>query len=385
MDNSNSSGVPEDNCATSLLDRGIGRNCSSYEEENINLDAGYKVRFIYAAVGSVGILGNAIVIGVIVTSLSMRKATTNILIANQSAIDFSASLFIVLTTYIREVDAVRGVLGKELFCRLWADNFPIWSLFVSSTYNLVCITMERYVGIVHPIRHGRMCTRGRAAYVLSFAWLTGLAYNLSYMVPTSPYKEGHCTAYSEWPSLFVQRAVGLLTIGVQFVLPMILIAFAYARIVVTLRRGGPLSADRRRQNADRVDFRREERMKRARVNVVKTLVLVSLSFVLCWAPNQIYYTMYNLGFGTDFNGTFYHFTVIAVFLNCCINPVIYSFQYEQFKVEMFRFCRRSTEVADVSLPEVTRQARHRKAVYVIKTDRCAGRCNDAFHDEQTHL
>ena len=31
----------------------------------------------------------------------------------------------------------------------------------------------------------------------------------------------------------------------------------------------------------------------------------------------------------DFTSAFYNFTVIMVFLNCCVNPVIYSIKYEQ--------------------------------------------------------
>ena len=32
---------------------------------------------------------------------------------------------------------------------------------------------------------------------------------------------------------------------------------------------------------------------------------------------------------SDFTSAFYNFTVIMVFLNCCVNPVIYSIKYEQ--------------------------------------------------------
>jgi len=33
----------------------------------------------------------------------------------------------------------------------------------------------------------------------------------------------------------------------------------------------------------------------------------------------------------DFTSAFYNFTVIMVFLNCCVNPVIYSIKYEQVR------------------------------------------------------
>ena len=356
------------------------------------MDAAYRLRLIYAALGSLGIVGNVLVIVVIVTSSNMRKATTNILIANQSAIDFSASLFIVLTSFIRDVNKASGVIGKELFCRLWANNMPLWGLFVSSTFNLVCITMERYSGIVHPIGESRTFWRRRVSLVMAFTWISGLAYNVAYMAPTSRYKEGQCTAFTEWPSPFIQRAVGLLTICIQFFLPIVVIGFAYVRIVFRLRHGhGALRAiDGRKSVQLAVDVRRERGMRRARLNVVKTLVMVSLSFLLCWSPNQIYYTMYNLGFEVSFNHTFYHFTVIAVFLNCCINPFIYAFQYDQFKNEMLKLCRRSPEVTDVLTSSSSEEQRDRKSVYVIQSSGSVAECsgggldNEAF-DQQTDL
>ena len=75
---------------------------------------------------------------------------------------------------------------------------------------------------------------------------------------------------------------------------------------------------------------RNDNVVRARANVIKTLATVSLFFVFCWAWNQTYYLMYYLGYQhVDFTSAFYNFTVIMVFLNCCVNPVIYSIRYDQ--------------------------------------------------------
>jgi len=39
----------------------------------------------------------------------------------------------------------------------------------------------------------------------------------------------------------------------------------------------------------------------------------------------------------DFTSAFYNFTVIMVFLNCCVNPVIYSIKYEQVSSSAYLF------------------------------------------------
>jgi hypothetical protein len=70
----------------------------------------------------------------------------------------------------------------------------------------------------------------------------------------------------------------------------------------------------------------------AKKNVLKTLVTVFGCFVLCWTCNQIFITMYFLGYPVNWNSAFYHFTVFATFSNCCLNPCIYALKYKEFQV-----------------------------------------------------
>jgi magnesium-transporting ATPase (P-type) len=178
--------------------------------------------------------------------------------------------------------------------------------------------------------------------------MIGPAYSLTYMIPSSAYRDGTCTANSEWPSLAVQRAVGLLTIVLQFIIPILIITFAYISIVITLHRTIGAKNDARKSE-NPMDATRDNQMKRARMNVIKILLMVVISFTLCWLPNQVMYTMYNCGIDIDFTGTLYHFNVIAVFLNCCINPLIYAFRFDQFKKELFKQCLKMPDANAMSL------------------------------------
>ena len=76
---------------------------------------------------------------------------------------------------------------------------------------------------------------------------------------------------------------------------------------------------------------REARMMRARQNVIKTLIIVGACFIICWGPNQILYFLSNIGVRVDFTSIYYHWTVMMTSVNCCINPIIYTFKYEQFR------------------------------------------------------
>jgi len=80
---------------------------------------------------------------------------------------------------------------------------------------------------------------------------------------------------------------------------------------------------------------------RARRNIIKTLILVAIGFVVCWSWSQLYFFITNLGLVTpNYAGAYYRFSVIMVFINTCINPVIYCAQYKLFQQGCkFVFCR----------------------------------------------
>ena len=68
-------------------------------------------------------------------------------------------------------------------------------------------------------------------------WIIGPAYNIAYMVPSAAVlPTGQCTVYSEWPDSVTQSAVGVLTIVIQFVLPLILLVYGYVRMAIVLHR-----------------------------------------------------------------------------------------------------------------------------------------------------
>ncbi|ELU05601.1 hypothetical protein CAPTEDRAFT_107711 [Capitella teleta] len=290
--------------------------------ELVNLDADRISRICYPLIGILGITGNLLIVVVMVTSKHLLKSVTNVLIVNQSALDFTASIMIILSTFFRGIDSESSTLSKEIFCRVWQTNMFVWGIFMSSTYNLVVITLERYLTIVYPFKFSHRITTKKAGVVIAVVWIFGPIYNALFMIPTAGLNEqGYCSVYSFWPNEVTQRAVGILTVGLQFFVPIILIAIAYVQISFVLKK-----------SVEGAHSIREEKITRARRNVIKTLLIVTVCFVLCWCPNQAYFLLFNLGYEhVDFNSTFYHFTVIAVFCNCCMNPFIYSIQFEQFQ------------------------------------------------------
>ncbi|ELU15489.1 hypothetical protein CAPTEDRAFT_120994 [Capitella teleta] len=285
---------------------------------------------IYISIGCLGLTGNLLVSVIISQSKQMRKHRANIFILNQSVLDGSVAVFLILTSVYEDDGTLQPkTVAYELLCRLWRTKMPLWGLLVSSSYNLVVLTVERYLSIVYPIWHKVNFTLPKVKLTIVLTWIIGLIYNIAYMTPTATVqRNGRCTVYSVWPDLTTQRAVGVLTIAVQFVIPLVALSVCYGRMAKAItQRINPTET-------------RSSKISRARKNVIKTLFVVSVCFVFCWIWNQTFYLMFNLGASSDFTSSFYHFTVIMVFCNCCINPFIYVVQYKQFQNSLIEvFCK----------------------------------------------
>ena len=284
-------------------------------------------RVAYIVIGTVGLLDNLLVIIIIFNYTTMRKKMTNIFIINQSIIDAMASFFIIMLGVV-EVDGqdmTSGNIRDEFVCNFWLTRVSLWSMLLSSTYNLVCLTFERYLEIVHPVYHKMNFSQTKAVIAMVCVWICGPVYNLAYLLPTSNIIDGVCYPFAIWPSIVTQRVVAVLTISVHYLFPICCMVYCYATMAISLRtRIHPTAPT-------------DNTIVRARKNVMRTLAIVSLTFVLCWTSNQVVFCMHFLGYPTDFGSAWYHFTVVAVLSNSCLNPFVYIAKYRQFQVGAKQF------------------------------------------------
>ena len=158
-------------------------------------------------------------------------------------------------------------------------------------------------------------------------------------------------------------------IFVQFIIPFIILIVCYGKIVWMLsKRINTDMADIKGQtksnkntNAPDVNDQtasaetdkkkhladvHKDKFQLARRNTIKTLLTVGLCFIICWSQNQFFYLMYYFGYPLDWNSTYYHFTVLMVFLNCTVNPFIYLIKYQDYQVALRQFLRCKTKDKD---------------------------------------
>ncbi|KAK2184306.1 hypothetical protein NP493_272g03050 [Ridgeia piscesae] len=336
---------------------------SSYNDtlgENLRESTGL-VTIVYYLIGSVGILGNLLVIVVILNFRAMRSKNVNVLVLNQSFVDMLASVLVVAETHIDTSTYLAGVWG-ELVCRFWLNTVPLWSLLMASTINILVITLERYVAVVHPLgyrNYNEHAKRRLTAVAMASAWVAGFAFNMATTSSTSAVRQHRCYSMVFFASDTWKKVAGVAAFLFEFLIPLAICVVCYARIVHTLGQKvapqtGPIVASASLQSQGST-VSRQTKAKMIR-NVHKTFGIVVVCAIVLNTGNHCLFLAFNFGYPLDFTGALYHVSVIGAFANCCVNPFIYALKYKMFQQGLKRlFCRYKPAAENTS-------------VYTIHTD-----------------
>ena len=192
-------------------------------------------------IGCIGVIANGIIVIIIVGFTSMHKQLGNIFVVNQNIIDCLSSLLLTCQTIslFSMPILVEGQLVSEMYCRLWQTGWLYWSLFVSSTYNVVVLTIERYLKIVHPIVHKNSFTLWKAKILLVVIWLFGFAFEAAVGVSSTTVQGSQCLIVAIWPNVIIQQMTGYLTVAVLYFIPTLVFTFCYTKMIRSLRHVGP--------------------------------------------------------------------------------------------------------------------------------------------------
>ena len=196
--------------------------------------AGGPVVMTCLIVGAIAVVGNIHVLTEFVKNNRLFENINTTFIANQSVVDSIASFVILMNgIYTRQLD--KG-LSATLLCKLWMTRTLMWGLMESSTFNLMAISFERYMAIVHPMWYKVYFTNCKASTVAVLIWFCGVSSVASIMIPSSGVLRGGCMVTGFWPWRKMAQFVGCVHIFVNLVMAVIVHSFCYARILSALRK-----------------------------------------------------------------------------------------------------------------------------------------------------
>ncbi|KAI5609277.1 tachykinin receptor 3-like [Silurus asotus] len=283
----------------------------------------------YSCVLLVAVFGNLVVIWIIVAHKRMRTVT-NYFLLNLAVSDASMAA---LNTPINFVYAAHGdwYFG-DAYCK-FHNFFPVAAVF-ASIYSMTAIAVDRYMAIIHPLKPRFSATLTRLVIVCVWGAAVVLAFPLCFYSKTTAIRN-RTLCYVDWPRHKTDEFMYHIIVSVLvYLLPLVVMAITYSLVGVTLW-GGGMAGNSSDNYLEQLQAKRK---------VVKMMVLVVVTFVLCWLPYHIYFIITGL-YPNIRKWKYIQQVYLAVMWlamsSTVYNPIIYCTLNSRFRAgfkRVFRWC-----------------------------------------------
>uniref|UniRef100_A0A3P8TPN5 Alpha-1B adrenergic receptor n=1 Tax=Amphiprion percula TaxID=161767 RepID=A0A3P8TPN5_AMPPE len=337
-----------------------GRNHT--EPSEVDLTRAIPLGLVLGAFIVFAIAGNILVILSVVCNRHLRTPT-NYFIINLAIAD------LLLGTTVLPVSATLEILDYWVFGRIFCD---IWAAVdvlccTASIMSLCVISIDRYIGVSHPLQYPGIVTEKRALLAMLGVWVLSVVISIGplfgWKQPPSP-DDTECPITEE-PFYALFSSLG------SFYIPLVVILAMYCRVYIVAKRTTKnLEAGvmRERMNSSELTLRIHKgsqvnedsgssstgkgRAHQARSSLTvkllkfsrekkaaKTLGVVVGMFTLCWLP---FFLALPIGsFNVNLRPPDLLFKVIfwLGYFNSCLNPIIYPCYNREFKLAFIRILR----------------------------------------------
>ncbi|XP_030644177.1 tachykinin receptor 3a [Chanos chanos] len=273
----------------------------------------------YSAILAVAVFGNLIVIWIILAHKRMRTVT-NYFLLNLAFSDASMAAFNTLINFIYATNA--DWYFGESYCK-FHNFFPVTSVF-ASIYSMTAIAVDRYMAIIHPLKPRLSATATKVVIVCVWVMAVVLAFPLCYYSTTKELRT-RTICYVAWPRSEKDPIRYHIIVAVLvYLLPLVVMGITYTIVGVTLW-GGEIPGD----SSD--NYHGQLRAKR---KVVKMMIIVVVTFAICWLPYHVYFLV--TGFNMQLNRWIYiqqvYLSVMWLAMSSTMyNPIIYCCLNSRFR------------------------------------------------------
>ncbi|OQV21026.1 Thyrotropin-releasing hormone receptor [Hypsibius exemplaris] len=339
-----------------------------------NLDYRIVATVAHVIIFLVGFFGNIAVVIVVRRTKSMHTPTYCYLVS------LAVADLIVLVSAMPE-----AIVSHHLYAGQWVLGHFGCSLLIfgnflginASSISILCFTVERYIGICHPLWAQKVCSIHRAVKIIIGTWVFAVLYSCPWLGLTHTVKIKF-VGYPEMENcrFWLDRKhyvyFFLTDIFLFYVMPLMVSIVLYARIGMVLQKSlhSELRKSTRRSTAGSVTLlvsshsglppltgvsggcavRKTTKAQQERsrnIQVVQMLLVVVILFAVLWLPYRSL-LVYN-SFNTPWLDRWYLlFAKTLIYINSAINPVLYNAMSKRFRNEFCRqiFCMHRYRLGD---------------------------------------
>ncbi|XP_077179528.1 G-protein coupled receptor 65 [Paroedura picta] len=212
-----------------------------------------------------------------------------------------------------------------------ASVFLKYLNYYTSSGFLTCISINRYLAVVHPMRYHCLRTRRIAFFVSVMVWVFEIASNSKVIYEREIFKDGNHTdrnfCYDKYPLETWQAKFNIYRFCLGYAVPLTIMLFCYQKIYQAVK-NNQATGDKDKKK-------------------IKDLLLtIVITFFICFTPYHIVLllrSIYEPGdciFAKRMFGL-YRITTAVTSVNCILDPILYCFASEAGRTDvedMFSGC-----------------------------------------------
>jgi len=249
---------------------------------------GFYFQCAVVLIGFVGSAANGLILYALIASKQHKK---QVLIFNQNFLDFVTCFFLFTTQAVKLCNIpLNGTRGNLLCVTVLSEAFSLGT-FVGSLINLAAITIERYLKVVHHVWAKKKLRKWMIYSIIPFAWVGGNAIVWSWTVHTTKVVNGVCYSLIFRKSRMAQMGFIIWYLLSFYIGLFLLFVFCYGRILITICRQANVMASHTGPGGTSTNKTHSKQLQR---KIIKTMILVSLLYVVLWSPAYIFNLLMNI-------------------------------------------------------------------------------------------
>ncbi|KAH6938464.1 hypothetical protein HPB50_009412 [Hyalomma asiaticum] len=286
----------------------------------------YCILFIVAAGGNVPVF-------VTLLRNRHRKSRIKLMIMHLAIADM------IVTFVMIPVEVIWRITGQwvagDLMCKLM-QMMRAFGPYLSSAV-LVCISVDRYFAVLHPLKVHDAHRRGKI--MLGVAWYASLVCSVPqaviFRVMEHPAMPGfyQCVTFAFFAVPWHEKAYNIFCLLALYGVPLVAIVVCYCRILWEIHKQSKEShIDQlmlpEQQQPGRLRLRRSDvrHITRARNRTLRLTIIIVLAFFLCWTPYVIMVLWYQIDpeSASKVDGYVQSSLFMFAVSNSCVNPLVYG-------------------------------------------------------------
>ncbi|XP_028250385.1 trace amine-associated receptor 13c-like [Parambassis ranga] len=281
------------------------------------LSQSYVVFICFLMCVSVLIVSLNLLVIISVSHFRQLQTPTNLLLLSLALSDFNVGLL-----------CLPGVIISKTACWFLGDLMCSLHLYVSvltfcaSVGNMVMISADRYVAICDPLHYPTRITISRLRLCICLCWLCSSLYGSYFVKMDLLQKNNYPSCYGEC-LIIIDYITGVFDVVLNFITPVSIIIVLYMRIFVV----AVSQARAMRSHITAVSLQHSVTLtsRKSELKAARTLGVLVIVFLLCFCPS------YFVTLSGKNSPTAVMFFICLLFLNSCLNPLIYALFYPWFR------------------------------------------------------